>query len=108
MTRTKADSKLKCFYFRIKGRHGGKVAIVALARKVISILHHLIVNREMSEDEATNKSKPNKPGRSFSSPEPIIADAIQIHVRAGYVVQRRSEREVGWIAASSFFELLSW
>ncbi|MDD1739188.1 MAG: IS110 family transposase, partial [Methanothrix sp.] len=79
----------------IKGRHGAKVAIVALARKVICILHHLIVNREMFEDEATNKSKRNKPGRSFSSPEPTIADAIQILVRAGYAVQRRSEREGG-------------
>jgi len=95
ISRTKADSKLKRFYFRIKGRHGAKVAIVALARKVICILHHLIVNREMFEDEATNKSKRNKPGRSFSSPEPTIADAIQILVRAGYAVQRRSEREGG-------------
>lgn len=50
ISRTKADSKLKRFYFRIKGRHGAKAAIVALARKVICILHHLIVNREMFED----------------------------------------------------------
>ncbi len=95
ISRTKADSKLKRFYFRIKSRHGAKVAIVALARKVICILHHLIVNHEMFEDEATNKSKRNKPGRSFSSPEPTIADAIQILVRAGYAVQKRSEREGG-------------
>ena len=95
ISRTKADSKLKRFYFRIKGRHGAKVAIVALARKVICILHHLIVNREMFEDEAKNKSKRNKPGRSFSSPEPTITDAIQILVRAGYAVQKRSEREGG-------------
>ena len=65
-----------------------KVAIVALARKVICILHHLIVNREMFEDEAKNKSRQNKPGRSFLSPEPTIADAIQIPVRAGYAVQK--------------------
>ena len=84
ISRTKADSKLKRSYFRIKSSHGAKVAIVALARKVICILHHLIVNREMFEDEATNKSKRNKPGRSFSSPEPTIADPIQILVRAGY------------------------
>jgi len=95
ISRTKADSNLKRFYFRIKGRHGAKVAIVALARKVICILHHLIVNREMFEDVGTNKSKRNKPGRSFSSPEPTITDAIQILVRAGYAIQKRSEREGG-------------
>lgn len=97
VSRTRMVNQLKLFYFRIKGRHGAKVAIVALARKVICILHHLIVNREMFEfeDEATNKSKRNKPGRSFSSPEPTIADAIHILVRAEYAVQRRSEREGG-------------
>jgi transposase len=95
ISRTKADSKLKRFYFRIKSRHGAKVAIVALARKVICILHHLIVNGEMFEDEAMNKSKRVKPGRSSSSPEAIITDAIQILVRAGYVVQKRSEKEGG-------------
>ncbi len=92
ISRTKADSRLKRFYFRIKGRHGAKVAIVALARNVICILHHLIVNREMFEDESTNKSKRNKPGRSFSLPEPTISDAIQILLRAGYAVQKRFER----------------
>ena len=95
ISRTKADSKLKRFYFRIKGRHGAKVAVVALARKVICILHHLIVNREMFEDEAMNKSKRVKPSRSSSSPRLIISDAIQILVKAGYVVQKRSEQGGG-------------
>jgi len=95
ISRTKADSKLKRFYFRIKSRHGAKVAIIALARKVICILHHLIVNQEMFEDETANKSKREKTGRSSSSPELNIADAIQILVRAGYLVQKRSETEGG-------------
>jgi transposase len=72
-----------------------KVAVVALARKVLCILHHMIVNREMFEDETANKSKREKPGRSSSSPELVIEDAIQILVRAGYMVQKRSEREGG-------------
>jgi hypothetical protein len=38
----------------------------------------------MFVDEATNKSKRAKPGRSSSSPEMTIADAIQVLVRAGY------------------------
>ncbi len=95
ISRTKADSKLKRFYFRIKSRHGAKVAIVALVRKIICILHHLIVNREMFMDEAMSKPKRNKPGESSSSPMPIIADAIQILSKAGYVVQKISEQEGG-------------
>lgn len=95
ISRTKADSKLKRFYIRIKSRHGAKVAIVALARKVICILHHLIVNREMFEDEAKNKSNRIKFARSSSAHEMLIADSIQILVRAGYVVQKRSEQEGG-------------
>jgi ATP/ADP translocase len=95
ISRTKADSKLKRFYFRIKIRHGAKVAVVALARKVVCILHHLIVNREMFEDETANKSKREKSGRPSSMPELNIADAIQILVRAGYLVQKRSENGGG-------------
>ena len=95
ISRTKADSKLKRFYFRIKSRHGAKVAVVALARKVLCILHHLIVNREMFEDGISSKSKREKTGRSSSSTEMIIEDAIQILVRAGYLVQKRSEKEGG-------------
>jgi transposase len=34
ITRTKADSKLKRFYLRIKGRHGAKVAIVLWPEKL--------------------------------------------------------------------------
>jgi len=95
ISRTKADSKLKRFYFRIKSRHGAKVAVVALARKVICILHHLIVNKEMFEDETKNKFRRVKSVRSSSSPEMIVSDAIQILIRAGYVVQKRSEQEGG-------------
>lgn len=95
ISRTKADSKLKRFYFRIKSRHGAKVAIVALARKIICILHHLIVNREMFVDEAMSKPKRNKLGEYSSSPMLIIADAIQILSKAGYVVQKRSEQDGG-------------
>jgi transposase len=95
ISRTKADSKLKRFYFRIKSMHGAKVAVVALARKVICILHHLIVNREMFEDETANRPKRQKPGMSSSSPELNIVDAIQILVKAGYLVQKRSEQKGG-------------
>ena len=41
------DSKLKKFFMRIQSKKGSKVAAVALARKVLCILHHLLVNQEI-------------------------------------------------------------
>ena len=95
ISRTNADSKLKRFYFRIKSSHRAKVAIVALARKVICILHHLIVNRGMFEDKTANKSKTEKPGRASSSNEMKIEDAVQILVKAGCSVRKRSDKKGG-------------
>jgi transposase len=40
------NSYLKTFFLRIRGRKGYNVAIVAVARKLICILHHLLVNNE--------------------------------------------------------------
>jgi hypothetical protein len=39
------DSKLKKFFLRIQAKKGSKVAAAALARKVLCILHHLLVNQ---------------------------------------------------------------
>jgi transposase len=72
-----------------------RVAIVALARKVICILNQLIVNRGMFEDKTANKSKTKKPARSSSLNEMKIEDAVQILVRAGYSVRKRSDKKGG-------------
>ena len=47
--------KLKRFFLRIMERKEYKVAIAALARKILCILHHLLMNRETYEDEVTKK-----------------------------------------------------
>lgn len=65
IARMNADSKLKRFYYRIKRSNGAKAAIDTLARKVISILNHLAVNREMFEDEAKIKSMIDNLGGFF-------------------------------------------
>lgn len=44
--KVKRRTKLKTFIQRIKTRQGFKKAIVALARKILCILHHLLTNRE--------------------------------------------------------------
>ena len=43
-------SKLKKFFLRVQAKKGHNVAAVALARKVLCILHHLLLNREMYLD----------------------------------------------------------
>src|SRR5664279_1663021 len=70
-SRTK-NSRLKSFFMRIKAKKGTKVAIVALARKVLCILHHLLVNREMYEESGNIKPKTLKFDRT-SSPIQITA-----------------------------------
>jgi hypothetical protein len=51
----KIGSKLRKFYIRIRARKGAKVAIVALARKILCILHHLLMNQEMYKEPGAAK-----------------------------------------------------
>jgi transposase len=44
------NSRLKGFYLRIESKKKANVAAVALARKVLCILHHLLANNEMNVD----------------------------------------------------------
>ncbi len=54
---TKKLSKLKKFFLRIKARRGAKIGIVALARKVLCILYHLLVRRELYQDDLLSKPR---------------------------------------------------
>jgi len=38
------DPKLRLFFERVAARRGKKKAIVALARKILCIIHHLLIN----------------------------------------------------------------
>jgi transposase len=52
-------SKLKRFFRRVQAKKGYNVAAVALARKVLCILHHLLMNRELYQEEDAKKIKTN-------------------------------------------------
>ncbi len=54
---TKKLSKLKKFFLRIKARRGAKIGIVALARKVLCILYHLLIRREFYQDDLLSKPR---------------------------------------------------
>ncbi|MDD1752846.1 MAG: IS110 family transposase [Methanotrichaceae archaeon] len=84
-------SKLKRFFLRVQAKKGHNVAAVALARKVLCILHHLLTNREMYQDENI-KTKKTKSVEIESSPvqaEMRLEEMIRSLVKAGYEVRNR-------------------
>ena len=78
----KRNNQLKRFFSRMRGKLGYKPAIIALARKLLMLVHHLLVNREPYFDENLPKKKPVKiTPSSLSSMNPdeilkILSDAI--------------------------------
>ena len=66
----KIASKLRKFYLRVRARKGANVAIVALARKILCILYHLLMNQEMYEEPgAARKTRPNRLDQSTTQRE---------------------------------------
>ena len=82
-------SKLRRFYLRIKARSGHNVAIIALARKILCILYHLLMNREKYvEDDGCKKSRSKRSYRTSSPKVMDIQEMIDIIRQSGYEVQR--------------------
>lgn len=84
------NSKLKRFFLRVKSKKGSNVAVVALARKVLYILHHLLINREMYKEEGINKKVKIDVGNEFSPHEMDLEEMIKYIVRAGYEIRKGS------------------
>jgi transposase len=51
------NSRLRKVYLRLLRRKGKPKAITALSRKILSIIHHLLVNREMWAEEGFKKKR---------------------------------------------------
>jgi transposase len=78
------DSKLRLFYLRVKDRKGAKTAIVAVARKMLSIIWHLLVNGEVYVEVGFEKSlKIEKKAYGGRIP---LAEMASVLRAAGYVV----------------------
>jgi transposase len=86
----KIGSKLRKFYLRVRARRGANVAIVALARKILSILYHLLVNQEMYEEPEApaKKARPNRIDQSHPQREFTAQEMIDILQRGGYEVRK--------------------
>jgi transposase len=80
-------NKLKFFYQRIKAKKGHKKAIVALARKLASIIHHLLKFNEIYSEEE-GKQKKFKLPKFIPVEDFSIDDMIGILCEAGYSVNK--------------------
>jgi len=82
-------NRLRFFLQRILMKKGKKIAIVALARKLLSIIHHLLKNNEKySEDSLKPKQMKRLKFQSIS--EFSLDEMIEIISRAGYTVDKGS------------------
>jgi transposase len=90
------NTKFTRFFKRIMARKNYNVAITALARKLICIIYHLLVNQELYEVDCdkTTESQPDKNARvSFS--EKQLQDKVAAIVDAYYRVNQRNALEGG-------------
>jgi transposase len=83
------NSMFRRFFLRVRGRRGYNVAIVALARKILCILYHLLINQEMYLEEV-KKPRPSKHRITETSETTGISleKMIDLIRQSGYVVSR--------------------
>ena len=75
----KKGTQLQNFFERIKKRSGYKKAIVALARKLLTIIWHLLVNNEVYADENyTQKQKSTVPAFLKMAAKIGISEALEL------------------------------
>ena len=85
----KRGSKLRRFFLRIKARKGHNVAVVALARKILCILYHLLMNQEMYQEDGVTKSRQSQIDWSSARTDKMsLQTMIEIIAKAGYEVKK--------------------
>ena len=84
--RTK-NTRFSAYFHKLKNRIGYQKAIIALARKILCILWHLLMNREFYIDTHITKPKDPQVSKKPVSPR-SIERSIEILVKAGYCVQK--------------------
>ncbi len=92
----KIGSKLRKFYLRIRARRGANVAIVALARKILCILYHLLMNQEMYEEPGVaKKTRSIRIDQSSSQREFTAQEMIDILRKSGYQIRKMDSGACG-------------
>lgn len=93
--RTRQDTKLKRFFLRVKARRGTKIGVVALARKVLCILYHLLIHQESYHDELLGKPRNIRHSSTCSTTSMSLDDMINTIIKAGYEVRRNEYKGGG-------------
>ena len=83
-------SELKRFFRRVQAKKGYNVAAVALARKVLCILYHLLMNQEMYQENEVIKTKSTGIDPSSLPTKMGFEEMIQVLVIAGYEIRKTS------------------
>ena len=78
------DSKLRMFYLQVKTKKGEKTAIVAVARKMLTIIHHLLVNGERYVEDGFEKRLRGRGSIRFGGVP--LEEMAAVLRDAGYVV----------------------
>ena len=81
-------SKLKRFFRRVQVKKGYNVAAVALARKVLCILYHLLMNREMYQEDEVTKIKSIDIDLSSLPTKLGFEEMIRVLAKAGYEIRK--------------------
>jgi transposase len=92
-----SNNKLARFFHRLRTRKNYNVAITALARKLISIIYHLLINQELYHENSCTAatSKPVKKDLLYLSKEEQLKDGVAAIVDAFYHLNNRSSLEGG-------------
>ena len=69
------DSYLSKFYWKIKQRRGAKKAIIALARKILVIIYHLLKNNDVYCEDKFEAAKQKQEAVRFKR---VAADAKKL------------------------------
>lgn len=77
-------SRLRLFYLRVAARRGRRKAIVALARKVLTIIHHLLLTGEEYLERSPKKARRWRVGERVGMRLEEMARALEA---AGYLVR---------------------
>ena len=79
-------TKLRRFYLSVKARKGAKTAVVALARKMLTIIHHLLVNGEEYVEDGYEKKR-RRPGKVVPLVGVSLEDMVAVLSDAGFVIR---------------------
>jgi transposase len=82
----KMDNALSTFFHRVEKNKGPRKAAVALARKLLTVIHHLLVKREDYKEPSVKPKKVRLPKVKESSPLPSIEEMIALIRETGRAV----------------------